>query len=178
MKRVAVIIAPEGFQDTEFGIPYEMFVNAGLITHVYSTKQGTAHGKLGVIYDVKYTLDSLDYKRYDALVFVGGPGTPMVRDFEGIYPILRDANKDGKIIAAICWSPTILAKAGILKDKKATVWNGHDPEFKVKTSEYLTQKGAKFTGEEITVDGNIITANGPLVAERYGKTILKKLSEI
>jgi len=66
---------------------------------------------------------------YNAIVFVGGPGTPLLRNIVILQKIAKDAVASGKILGAICWSPTILAKAGLLKGKNATVWYG--PESRI-----------------------------------------------
>jgi len=39
------------------------------------------------------------------------------------------------------------------------------------TSEYLGNKGAKYTGEDVTVDGKIVTANGPPAAQEYAEKL-------
>jgi len=175
--RIAMIIAPRGFQDTEFNIPYEYFKNHGAIVDVYSTKVGIAHGSMGITFNIedKHALEYLDVKNYDAIVFVGGPGTPIVRKDDNSERVAKDAFDFGKILGAICWSPTILAKAELLKDKNVTVWDGEDDELGMLTSEYLESKGANYTAEDVTVDGKIITANGPRAAQGYAEAIWKML---
>lgn len=175
--KIAMIIGPIGYQDTEFNTPYNYFIKHDAQVDVYSTKKGIAKGVFGAEFNVTHVLDELDVGVYDAIVFIGGPGTKLVRDDNNSLFIAKNAIKENKILAAICWSPTILAKAGVLDKKKATVWQGIDPEFNMRTSAYLEKKGAKYTGTEVTIDGNIVTANGPMAAERYAEAIWKKLNE-
>jgi protease I len=177
MKKIAMIISPKGYQDVEFGTPYKYFRDNGATVDVYSTKKGIAFGSVGGTFNVEHTLNELNASNYNAIVFIGGPGTPLLRSDNNSVKVAKDAISSGKILGAICWSPTILAKAGLLKGKNATVWYGPDPEFGMLTSEYLEQNGAKYTGQDVTVDGNIITANGPLAAQQYAEAIWKKLTE-
>jgi len=177
MKKIAMIISPKGYQDVEFGTPYRYFKDQGAQVDVYSTKKGTANGALGGTFNVEHTLSELNVSNYNAIVFVGGPGTPLLRNDSNSTKIAKDAVASGKILGAICWSPTILAKAGLLKGKNATVWYGPDPELGMLTSEYLEEQGAKYTGQDVTVDGNIITADGPTSAQKYAEAIWKKLVE-
>jgi protease I len=177
MKKIAMIIAPKGYQDVEFGTPYRYFKDQGATVDVYSTKKGMAAGALGGTFYVTHTLDELNVDNYNAIVFVGGPGTPIIRNDSNSLRVAKDAIQSEKILAAICWSPTILAKAGVLKGKNATVWYGPDSEFEMLTSEYLDEQGAVYTGQDVTIDGNIITANGPPVAQKYAEAIWKKLVE-
>jgi protease I len=177
MKKVAMIIAMKDYQDIEFSTPYTHFKNNGIIVDVYSTGKGTAHGAFGSTFNVQHELTELKIEEYDAITFVGGAGTLSVRNDKNSEDIVLKAFKHQKILGAICWSPTILAKAGILHGKKATVWNGPDREYGMLTSEYLKSKGAIYTGEDVTVDGNIITANGPPAAQKYAEALLNKLSD-
>jgi protease I len=177
MKKIAMIISPRGYQDTEFGIPYAYFKDHGATVDVYSTKKGLANGSVGGTFNVEHTLSELNVSNYNAIVFVGGPGTPLIRSDNYSVKIAKDAVASGKILAAICWSPTILAKAGVLKGKNATVWYGPDSELEMLTSEYLEEQGARYTGQSVTTDGNIITADGPQSASKYAEAIWKKLTE-
>jgi protease I len=177
MKKIAIIIGPKGYQDTEFGVPYKFFKEQGATVDVYSTKKGLATGSAGGTFEVEHTLNELNVNNYNAIVFVGGPGTLAVRNDNNSTKIAKDAVTSNKTLGAICWSPTILAKAGVLKGKHATVWYGPDREFESLTSEYLESQGAKYTGQDVTVDGNIITANGPMAAQQYAEAIWKKLIE-
>jgi protease I len=65
-----------------------------------------------------------------------------------------------------------LAKAGVLKGKKATVWSSPMDKSPIKI---LTQNGAIFENLDVVVDGNIITANGPQAAEEFGIVISKHI---
>lgn len=175
MKKIAIIIASQGFQDYEFETPYNYFMKKNAIVDVFSTQKGNARGSFGKLVFVDKLLTELDVDQYDAIVYVGGSGTPSLRKHDYSKTLANLAFKKNKIVAAICWSPTILAKAGILKGKKATVWNGMDNEFGILTSEYLEQQGAIYTGANVEKDGNIITANGPSAAHKYAEEIWKAL---
>ncbi|MEM2948117.1 MAG: DJ-1/PfpI family protein [Candidatus Anstonellales archaeon] len=175
-KRIAMIIAPENFRDEEFNIPYKYFTNKGAVVDVFSTKKGTARGMFGTTVSVNKTIQELGVSNYDAIVFVGGAGTPTVRKEERAIEIAQEAVEQDKVLGAICWAPTILAKAGVLEGKNATVWVGDDPEYGMRTDKVLEKFGATFSGEGYTVDGKIVTANGPANAENFAKAIEKLLS--
>jgi len=123
MKKIAMIIAPQGFQDVEFNTPYQYFLSKGAIVDVYSTRKGLAKGSFRATVDVTHSIDELNVNDYDAITFVGGPGTIILRSDKDSVRISKEAFNAGKIIGAICWSPTILAKSGILDGKNATVWD-------------------------------------------------------
>jgi protease I len=109
---------------------------------------------------------------FDAVVFIGGPGALERLDNEISYKLARDTIEKGKILAAICVSPAILAKAGVLKSKKAVVWSSALDKSAVKI---LEDNGAIYEGESVVIDGKIITAHGPSSAQEFGEKILLML---
>lgn len=115
-----------------------------------------------------------DIGQYDALILIGGSGvydrvTGKIDDpnMEKVIEIIKEANRQGKIIGAICAAPAILAKAGILNGKEATIYPG---------LEYiLNENGAEYVKKDVVVSGNIITAKNPNVADEFARTIAEKL---
>jgi protease I len=94
-------------------------------------------------------------------------------DNEDSYRVARETVSQDKILASICISPVILAKAGVLKGKKATVWT----DFTKSQAKILEKEGAIFEEKPVVVDGKIITANGPGSAEEFGKKIIEVLTK-
>jgi protease I len=174
-KRIAMIIAHEDFQDVEFGTPYKFFIDKGAKVDVFSNKGGTATGSFGLEVEANGSLDKLKVDNYDAIVFIGGGGTPSLRKEPRALEIAQEAVKKGKVLGAICWSPTILAKAGVLNGINATVWLGNDPEYGMTTNMVLAKYGANYAGKELMVDGKIVTANGPPAAGKYAEAIWRLL---
>ena len=70
------------------------------------------------------TLDQIDPGAFDAVIFVGGGGSEVYFDDPKAHNIARKAFKAKKLVCAICIAPSILAKAGLLEGRKATVWEG------------------------------------------------------
>ncbi len=99
----------------------------------------------------------------------------MLRKEGRALEIARETLEAKKVLAAICWAPTILAKAGVLRGKRATVWVGADAEYGKKTSEVLEDFGAQYSDEGCVVDGKIVTADGPATAKKMAGEILKLL---
>ncbi len=168
-KRVLMIIAPENFRDEELLHTKEELERAGVETIIASSKTGEAKGKLGARVTATLKLDQVKVDDYDAVVFVGGPGSAMYFDDKRALSIASEAFKKGKITSAICIASVTLANAGALKGKRATVWNG-DYVKKIES------KGATYTGKPVEVDGNVITANGPAAAREFGRAIAKAIT--
>jgi protease I len=168
--KAVFVVAQRGYQDFEYNTPKRILEQAGVEVITASKLGGTCVGKLGGM--VKETLSLADVKveNYDLVVFIGGPGALEYQHDPEALHLAKEAFSKYKWIAAICIAPTILAYSGVLKGRKATVWNGDG-----KQDALIKAQGAKYTGEKVTVDGKIITANGPEAAEEFGKTLLNFL---
>jgi protease I len=166
-KNILMIIAPDGFRDEEFLEPKAVFENAGAEVTVASKGVKTAKGKLGATADVDIDITDADASQYDAVVFIGGPGAAVYFDDPAALKLAKDAYSMGKVTAAICIAPSILANAGVLEGKKATCFESE--------SENVNQKSAGYTGDPVTVDGKIVTGNGPAAAKRFGQEIVQLL---
>lgn len=166
-KKALFIIAAQDFQDQEFSRPFSALSANGVAVTVASTIEGEATGMNGAKARVDIQLKDARVDDYDAIVFIGGSGTTQYVDDPLAHSIAQDAVKKKKLLAAICMGPLVLANAGVLKGKKATVFPSLAEPFK--------QKGAKYTGNPVERDGRIITADGPDSAAAFGQEINKAL---
>jgi protease I len=171
-KKILMVIAQENFRDEEFLQPREIFENAGFDITVATNQNKVAKGMLGGKVKPDTTISSEKADSYDAIVIAGGGGSKQyLWDNKELHEIVQDAYKQGKLIAAICISPVVLAKAGILKGKKSTVFN--DPE----SVKQIKKAGAEYKDQDVISDGHIITARDPKAARLFGKKVLEFLKE-
>jgi len=133
---------------------------------------GKAVGKLGGETEVNVLLEDLKVADYDAVLFIGGPGAANYIEDEICHRIARETIENDKILGAICIAPAVLAKAGVLKDKKATVWSSVIDKSAVKI---LKESGAEYLTDSVVVDGDIITASGPQAAKEFAQKIIENL---
>lgn len=166
MAKILSIIAPNDFQDIEYSDSKLALEKKGheVIT---ASSQPQATGKFGLEVETDVLISEIDPNNYDAIAFIGGPGTYQFFDNKRLHEIAKEFYSAGKPTCAICAAPVILANAGLLRDKKSTCWDGE--------AEALRSKGAIYSGKSVEADGNIITANGPKSAKKFGKKIAKAL---
>ena len=168
-KSILMVIAPNRFRDEEFLVPKKIFEDAGVDVTVASTRTGIATGKLGVKVNVETNISDVKADDFDAVVFVGGGGVEDYRLHQNpkLHNLVIEAYNQNKVTAAICIAPMILAESGILKEKNVTTFPSSE--------DYITQRGGHLTHESVSVDGKIVTGNGPEAARKFGETILKLL---
>jgi protease I len=170
-KKVVMIIAFRDFRDAEYFVPKEVLEKEGIEVKTASNKLGTAIGADGGDAQVDLLVSQINPADFDAIIFVGGPGALDALDNENSYKVARETVSQNKVLGAICISPLILARAGVLKGKKATVWT----DFTKSQAKILEKEGAIFEEKEVVIDGKIVTANGPKAAKNFGKAILELL---
>jgi len=163
-----MIIAFQGFRDEEYAEPKEILEKAGIAVTTASTQIGIAKGKLGMAAKIDILLKDVNVSDYDAIIFVGGPGSYAFFEDPVAQEIAKKAVAEQKILAAICASVSILANAELLRGIKATCFAGE--------SGNLKSKGANYSPSGLEVEGKIITADGPANASKFGQAIVKALT--
>lgn len=172
-KKVVMVIAFKDFKDEEYFVTRQVLEKGGLEITTVSNKKGTAQGVSGGQAPIDLSLDELKIEDYDGLVFIGGPGCLKNLDQSVSYQIAQEAVKQDKVLGAICISPVILAKAGLLRDKKATVWSTPLDKSPV---EILQENGADYQEQPVVIDGKIVTGNGPAAAKEFGQAVVQLMS--
>jgi protease I len=98
---------------------------------------------------------------------VGGSGSKeYLWSNNKVISIVNEAFKKNKTIAAICLSSVVLAKAGILKGKTATVSPSGE------SIRLLQWNGAEYVKKGVVVDGRVVTAEGPANSEEFADAII------
>lgn len=168
MGNVLMVVAPERFRDEELFETRTVLADAGHAITVASTRAGRCPGSRGGHVDVAMTLDEARSADYDAVVFVGGGGSKLLFNDPSALRIAREIARSGRVLAAICLAPVILANAGVLTGKRATVAGTE--------ARTIEAAGACYTGPGVTVDGMLVTANGPKSSHAFGVRIAELLA--
>lgn len=169
-KNVLMVIAPSNFRDEELSLTRDLLEKKGARITVASTTRKAIKGMLGMKVRPDGLLKDSRAADYDAVVFVGGGGARALFENTDAHRLARNAWKHGKVLAAICIAPCILAKAGVLKGHNATVFPGR--QFVL----LLRQGGATYVrGKAVVEDGRLVTANGPNASARFGDAIVRAL---
>ncbi len=175
-KTILVVVALRNFRDEELTEPIHYLEKAGISYEVVSTQKGLAVGMLGGKMLIEKTLADVKetgISGYDGILIVGGGGAPeYLWNQPTLMDLIRQFDAAGKIIGAICLSSAVLAQAGVLKDKNATVWNDDQAIAEIRKG------GGIFKSEPVVVDGRIITANGPNAAAAFGEKMARAVSGV
>ena len=171
--KIAMIIAHRDFRDEEYFIPKRILMSSNFEILTASDSNDKAIGMHGGEAKIDLAVDNLLVDDFDAVLFIGGAGVIEYVNNSHFHRIARETLEKNKVLGAICVAPMILAKAGVLKGKKATVWSSPMNKNPIKV---LEENGAIYQDETVIKDGNIITANGPMAADQFAQTIVETLT--
>ncbi len=142
-----------GFEEVEAVATIDVLRRAEveLIT-VSVMKERMVEGAHGVCIEADKMFDEVDCTNAEMLILPGGmPGTLNLGSHEGLVSAIREQNKKGRWIAAICAAPSILGKMHLLRNREAVCY----PGFEDQLEEAFVSK------ERVMVSGNIVTSKGP-----------------
>ena len=168
--KLLIVIAPERFRDEELEVPRRAFLEAGIDVDIASTVTGRCRGMLGGTAVASLTFDDVNPDDYAGIVLVGGSGSPdYLWGNRKLQSLVRSFFEQGKVVAAICLSPVVLARAGILAGRQATVYPSPDAIREMKKA------GANLVSVPVVADRQIVTGNGPEAAAQFADAVISKL---
>jgi protease I len=164
-----MIVATNGFEQSELEVPRDRLEQAGATVDVVSLHKGEIKGwdtkDWGRPIEVDKTLNEVSTDDYDALVLPGGQINPdLLRVEKKVVDLVRRFNETGKPLAAICHAPWLLIEADVIKGRRATSYKSIATD--------MRNAGASWEDSETVVDGNVITARNPGDLEAFSKAII------
>ena len=165
----ALILAADGFEDSELLCPYYRLLEAGVKVDVAGPKSGAITGKHGYAVQVDVKFSKLKASDYDLLVLPGGKAPETVRLDEDAVAVTKAMMKAGKPVAAICHAGQVLISAGVLKGRKATCYAAIRDDLKA--------AGAKYVDRKVVVDDNLITSRHPGDLPAFCREIMKAIGK-
>jgi protease I len=171
--KVLIAIAPEKFRDEELAEPVAALQKAGIGFDIASTRRGTCTGMLGAKAAATLAFEEVDPKPYDGIIVVGGSGSQAhLWEDDMLAVLVKYFRESGKVVAAICFAPVVLARAGVLKGRKATY-----SESPVAFRE-MKAGGAVLVNQPVVADTRIVTANGPGASKAFADAVVKALTAV
>lgn len=158
MPKRVLILATDGFEQSELLEPRKALEAAGIETVLASPKSGSIKGwsnaNWGESVKVDAALGEVDAADFDGLLLPGGQMNPdALRMEDEVIGLIGDFDDADKPIAAICHGPWLLVEADVIRDRTVTGWPS------VRTD--LANAGGKVVDKEVATDGFLITSRKP-----------------
>jgi protease I len=174
MTKRVLILATDGFEQSELIEPRKALEKAGIETVLASPKSGEIkgwnHGEWGEAVKVDAALRDVHVDDFDALLLPGGQMNPdALRTDDEVIGLIGDFDDAQKPIAAICHGPWLLVEADIVDGRAVTGWPSIHTD--------LENAGAQVFDEEVIVDGNLITSRKPDDIPAFSQALIAALEE-
>ncbi|HMQ56082.1 MAG TPA: type 1 glutamine amidotransferase domain-containing protein [Anaerolineae bacterium] len=165
-KRVAMFVE-DMYEDLEFWYPYYRMKEAGAEVTVIGPEKKDFEGKHGLPAKADKSINEVNTNEFDALIIPGGYSPDRMRRSQAMVDFTRMMAENGKITAAVCHAPWMLASAGVIEGKRVTSF------FSLKDD--LINAGAEWLDREVVVDGPLITSRNPDDLPAFCRAIIEHL---
>lgn len=167
---IVLVISYNDYQPIEYATTKKVLQNAGYIVQTASTQTGNATATDTSSTTVDLTIDTVNPNNYDGLFVIGGRGTLKHLNTKTMYSLIQQFSAAHKPFGAICLATRILARAGVLKEKKATGWDGDN-----ELTTIFKEHNVHYIPKDVVTDGTIVTATGSEAASKFGEAIVQVL---
>ena len=147
-------IMKDGFEELEAVGTIALLRRAGIDVDVCTSDANKVSGRFNLTLQPVKDLKEVDPTSYDALFLPGGPHYQTLESDAYIMEILSSYIHSNKVVAAICAAPTILGRAGYLKNKNF---------------------GGTYVDRYAVIDGNIITGRSAAAVIDFAFALIEKL---
>ena len=166
--KIACVLG-QGFEDSEFRVPYDRLKEEGYQVDVIGLKAGEElkgyKGKEKV--KVEKAIDQVKPDDYDALLIPGGQSPDHLRVDKRMVEFVKAFDRSGKLVAAVCHGPQLLIAAHLVKGRTMTAWQTIQDD--------LQQIGANVRDEAVVRDRNWITSRKPDDLKQFSDAIVEHI---
>jgi len=156
------MLLTDGFEDIEALETLDILRRAGLDAKTVGIASKTVVSSHSVTVLCDLSFEDTDFSDMRMLILPGGPGHTAFLQSDKVLKLIRTAYDNGLYIAAICASPSVIGKMGLLKGKRYTCFPGFE-EMVI---------GGIYSPEKVVSDGQFITAKGAGAASEFGFQIV------
>lgn len=164
LSSVLLVLPHEGFGDQILRYARSSLYNVHVgSVSVAKEPEDPVRGRLQDEFLVDEPLDGQDMSRYSGILIAGNDGPSPFLDDQGLMELIREADSDGKLIAAWGHASAVLARAGVVK--------GHRVTGSREVADEIRRAGGKYTGRQVEASDNVITASDEGAGMRFGQAL-------
>lgn len=162
----ALIPVADGSEEIEFTTIVDVLARGGVQVVTAGVNGKEVRGSHGLRMVPDHLISEVLHEQFDLIACPGGmPGAEHLRDSAELRNLIEKQFTANKLVAAICASPAVIfSEYGILANHRATCYPG---SFQNKIPNYVD--------EEVVVDGNIVTSQGPATAMPFALKLVELL---
>ena len=165
-KRIAILVE-DLYQDQEVWYPYYRLKEAGAEVVFVGTGKKEYKSKHGYPLNPDTSAEQVSASDFDGVIVPGGYAPDILRRFPSVIQFVKEANRQGKVIGAICHAGWVLCSADVLRGKRATCFSAIKDD--------VVNAGAAYIDQEVVRDGNLITSRKPDDLPAFMRAIIDAL---
>jgi protease I len=166
----AIVLIEEMYNDYEFIHPYYRLLEAGAEVQVVGPKAGHVYtGKAGTSAKSTAAAKDLNPADFHGIIIPGGYAPDHMRRHEAMVGLVREMDRQGKVVAAICHAGWMLVSAKILQGRTVTSF------FAIKDD--LVNAGATWVDQEVVEDGKLITSRTPDDLPAFMRAVVRAMQQ-
>ncbi len=165
MDRIVIPLA-EGFEELEAITVTDLLRRARLDVVTAGLAGGVVTGSRGTTVIPDTVIENTLHYPVGMVVLPGGqPGSDNLDRDERVHSLLHSTFSRGGYVAAICAAPKVLARAGLLKGRRATAFPG--------VLEQMALRDTALCPEPVVCDDRVITSRGPGTAMDFALVLIE-----
>jgi 4-methyl-5(b-hydroxyethyl)-thiazole monophosphate biosynthesis len=165
MARKALVILADGCEEIEAVTIIDLLRRAGIEVTAAGLGKREITGSHDIVIRADMPLEK-SFDTFDAVVLPGGmPATASLADSVDVGALISAAFQSGALVAAVCAAPLVLARAGILDNKRFTCYPGIEKDI----------AHGHCVAEPVVIDGNVITGRAAGTAIAFCLAIVEYL---
>jgi protease I len=163
-----MVLAENDYEDLELWYPKLRLIEAGAQVTVAGPSEKEYKSKHGYAAVTDGRVRDFAARDFDGVVIPGGWAPDRLRRYEEVLQFVREIDRKGGVVAAICHAGWVLASADVVRGRRLT----SVPAIK----DDLKNAGAHWVDEPVVVDGRLVTAQVPKDLPGFCREILNVLS--
>jgi len=163
------VIVPlaEGFEEIEFITVVDILRRAEIEVVTAGLKENPIEGAHRVLVMADVSMDEIEPGDFNGVILPGGfPGFRNLGEDERVLDLVREMDRAGKYVAAICGAPSVLVKAGVVEGKKATIHPAGRGDL----------RDDQYADDRVVVDGKLITSKAAGSALEFALKLVEVLA--
>lgn len=154
MKKNALILTWDGYQDQEVIYPYYRLLEDEFKVDIASEKIGWFYGILGTKMEANKTVESIDdstVRNYEYLCIPGGvKALEKLRQQKNVLRFIKTFVESGKIVSSTCHGAQLLISAKVTSGRRISGYYS--------IADDITNSGAEYVDSPYVIDNNLVTS--------------------